>query len=449
MGYNKITNLLGKLDKDEIPKFTTIKWIEIFDQSKGTYNKNKDIRFKTNQLRDNLCDFDDAYIVVTGKITATNPGNDDNVYNRNVSLKNSAPFFNCTLKINSQLIGDAQDLDIVMLMYNLLYYSKNFRKTTGSFWNYYPNKPKSGHDNNANLRERILYPIKDSESFYYKTKLIGNVPDVADPSDDDDIERELEDIKVVVPLKTISNFMFNLDFVLINSEIELILKWTEYCVLTEKATRECRTAEDGSPALDEVPAINRPKDLKFSVIDCKLYVPVVTLQTEYQNKLYKELKTGISIDFKWNKYRSQIINQTATSNLNFLIDPTFNNVSRLFVLAFPNEDDRRSFPKYYTPTIEIKDYNVIIDGEPFFEIPIKNKEETYKAITELIRNDLLRTGNEFNFDYFSEHYKLIALDLSKQKLDLKDQQINFIGRLEQNATIFFIVEEKETTGLKF
>ena len=387
MGYNKITNLLGKLDKDEIPKFTTIKWIEIFDQSKGTYNKNKDIRFKTNQLRDNLCDFDDAYIVVTGKITATNPGNDDNVYNRNVSLKNSAPFFNCTLKINSQLIGDAQDLDIVMLMYNLLYYSKNFRKTTGSFWNYYPNKPKSGHDNNANLRERILYPIKDSESFYYKTKLIGNVPDVADPADDDDIERELEDIKVVVPLKTISNFMFNLDFVLINSEIELILKWTEYCVLTEKATRERRTAEDGSPALDEVPAINRPKDLKFSVIDCKLYMPVVTLQTEYQNKLYKELKTGISIDFKWNKYRSQIINQTANSNLNFLIDPTFNNVSRLFVLAFPNEDDRRSFPKYYTPTIEIKDYNVIIDGEPFFEIPIKNKEETYKAITELIRND--------------------------------------------------------------
>ena len=113
MGYNKITNLLGKLDKDEIPKFTTIKLIEIFDQSNGTYNKNKDIRFKTNQLRNDLCDLNDAYIVVTGKITATNPGNDDNVYNRKVSLKNSALFFNCTLKINSQLIEDAQDLDIV------------------------------------------------------------------------------------------------------------------------------------------------------------------------------------------------------------------------------------------------------------------------------------------------------------------------------------------------
>ena len=284
-------------------------------------------------------------------------------------------------------------------MYNLLYYSKNFRKTTGSFCNYYPDMPKSGHDNNANLRQRIIYPIK--ESFNYKTKLIGNVPGVADSTNGNDIERELEDIKIVFPLKNISNFMFSLDFLLINSEIKLILKWTEDCVLTEKATREFKAAEDAPLALDEVTAINRPKDLKFSVTDCKLYVPVVTLQTEYQNQLYKELKAGISIDFTWSKYRSQITNQTATNNLNFLIDPTFNNVIRLFVLAFPNEEDRRSFSKYYTPTVEIKDYNVIIDGEPFYEIPIKNKEETYKAITELIRNDLLRTGNEFNFDYFS------------------------------------------------
>ena len=166
----------------------------------------------------------------------------------------------------------------------------------------------------------------------------------------------------------------------------------------------------------------------------------------YQNQLYKDLKTGISIDFTWIKYRSQIINQTANNNLNFLIDPPFNNVSRLFVLAFPNEEDRRFFSKYYTPTVEIKDYNVIIDGERFYEIPIKNKEETYKAIIELIRSDILRTGNEF--DYFFEYYKLIAIDLSKQKSDLKNQQINFIGRLEQNATIFFIAEEKEATGLK-
>ena len=118
MGYNKITNLLGKLDKGEITKFASIKWIEIFDQSNGTCNKYKDIKFETNQLRNDLCDFNDAYIVFTCKITTTNPGNDDNVYNRKVSLKNSAPFFNCTLKINSQLIEDAQDLDIAIPMYN-------------------------------------------------------------------------------------------------------------------------------------------------------------------------------------------------------------------------------------------------------------------------------------------------------------------------------------------
>ena len=142
--------------------------------------------------------------------------------------------------------------------------------------------PKSGHDNNANLKKRIIYLIKDSESFNYETKLIGDVPGVADPADGDDTERELEDIKTVVPLKTISNFMFNLEFLLINSEIKLILKWTGDCVLTEKVTREGLPAGDDPVAEPALNAINRPKDLKFSVTDCKLYVPVVTLQTEYK-----------------------------------------------------------------------------------------------------------------------------------------------------------------------
>ena len=91
MKYNKITNLLGKTT-EEIPKYTTIKWVEIFDQSNGTYNPNKDIRFKKPQLRSDLSDFNEAYVVVTGKVTATNPGNNINEYNRKVALKNSAPF---------------------------------------------------------------------------------------------------------------------------------------------------------------------------------------------------------------------------------------------------------------------------------------------------------------------------------------------------------------------
>ena len=135
------------------------------------------------------------------------------------------------LKINNQLIEDAQDLDIVMPMVNLIYSSKNFRKTTGSFWNYYPDKPNSityGDDE----RERVYYPIGNSESFNYKTKLVGNLPTGNNV--------ELENIKIIVPLKNLSNFIFSLNFLMINTEIELILKWSPNCVLTEIAEEKER-----------------------------------------------------------------------------------------------------------------------------------------------------------------------------------------------------------------
>ena len=149
-------------------------------------------------------------------------------------------------------------------------------------------------------------------------------------------EAELEDVKIVVPLKNLSDCMFNLDILLINAEIELILKWTQNCVLTERADRDAIANGDDPATETAVNAINTPSDLKFNITDCKLYAPIATLQLEYENKLYEkqELKTGITIDFTWNKYRTQIINQTATNNLNYLIDPTFKIVNRLFVLAF-------------------------------------------------------------------------------------------------------------------
>ena len=270
----------------------------------------------------------------------------------------------------------------------------------------------SGYNNNN--RDRIFYPIKDSESFNYKTKLVGNLPAGNN-------EAELEDVKIVVPLKNLRDFMFNLVILLINAEIELILIWSQNCVLTERAHRNA-IEEGGDPATEPTfNAINTPSDLKFNITDCKLYVPVVTLQSEYENKLYEELKAGITIDFTWSKYRTQIINQTATNNLNYLIDPTFNNVNRLFALTFPNEEDRSSFSKYYMPTVEIKDYKVILDGQtPFYEVPIRNKEETYKANIELIENDNHTTGNSFNYEYF--YNRLIAIDLSKQNSGCKNQQ---------------------------
>ena len=180
-----------------------------------------------------------------------------------------------------------------------------------------------------------------------------------------------------------------------------------------------------------------------------MYVPVVTLQEKYGNELLKNLKTGISFDYIWGRYRTQITNQPATNNLNFLTDPTFNNVNTFFVLAFPNEEDRTSFSKYYTPSIEIKGYNVLIDLQPFYDIPIKNKEETYKNIVELFNRDDYTTRNSLDYEYFCKNYKQIAIDLRKQNSDFKNQQINFIGKLEQNAAIFFIIEEKMTTGIKF
>ena len=109
-------------------------------------------------------------------------------------------------------------------------------------------------------------------------------------------------------------------------------------------------------------------------------------------------------------------------------------MNRLFVLTFENEDDRTSFSKYYLPKVEIKDFNALIDGKLFFEILVKNKEEAYEAIIEISKNNDYTTGNLVDYEYFKDHCKLIAIDLSKQteleNPDLK-QQINFIGRLEE------------------
>ena len=145
-----------------------------------------------------------------------------------------------------------------------------------------------------------------------------------------------------------------------------------------------------------------------------MYVPVVTLSAGNDNKLLEQLKTGFKRTIKWNKYRSEMCNQTKYNNLNYLIDPAFTNVNRLLVLTFENEDDRISFSKYYLPKVEIKDFNVITDGKSLFEIPVKNKEEAYEAIIEMSKDNDYATGNSLDYEYFKYHYKLIAVDLSKQ-----------------------------------
>ena len=161
---------------------------------------------------------------------------------------------------------------------------------------------------------------------------------------------------------------------------------------------------------------------------------MVNLSAENDNKLLEQLKIWFKRTIKLNKYRTEISNQTKNNNLNYLIDPTFTNANRLFVLSFENENDRTSFSKYYVPKVEIKNFNVLTDGKPFFEIPVKNKEEAYEQIIEMSKNNDYATGNLLDYEYFKDHYQLIARDLSK-KIELENpdvkKQINFTGRLKK------------------
>ena len=182
-------------------------------------------------LRSDLCDFSDAYIVVKGNITvvkkiftaddfeapnntvanatATNNANNNAFVEKKLVFKNNAPFINCISKINGVKIDNAEDLDVVMPMYNLLEYSKNYRKTTGSLWNYYRDEPNSSTDN-----DNITHSILNSKSFDYKANFISTV-----------INNNLtkNDVKIVIPLQHLSNFWKNLNMPLINCEVELIL----------------------------------------------------------------------------------------------------------------------------------------------------------------------------------------------------------------------------------
>ena len=131
MEFQKIANFLNtNSDDKDLPRFVTKKWIEVYDQSEENYNANKEIRIKTSMLRSDLCDFSDVYIVVKGTITIARPNNAKR--NKSVAFKNNAPFINCISKINDAKIDNAEDLDVVMPMYNLLEYSKNYKKTTRS-----------------------------------------------------------------------------------------------------------------------------------------------------------------------------------------------------------------------------------------------------------------------------------------------------------------------------
>ena len=139
MEYQKIANLLND-ESNQPSKFRTRNWVEINDEARSTYSPNKQIKFKTSMLRSSLCDYSDAYILVKGNITVNNTAADGaaaNNTNKKVIFKNCAPFTNCISKINNPQIDNAEYIDIVMPMYNLMEYSNNYSKTSGSLWQHY------------------------------------------------------------------------------------------------------------------------------------------------------------------------------------------------------------------------------------------------------------------------------------------------------------------------
>ena len=141
------------------------------------------------------------------------------------------------------------------------------------------------------------------------------------------------------------------------------------------------------------------------------------MSIENDIKLLEQLKTGFKITIKWNKYRSQMTIQPKNNNLNYLIDRTFTNVNRLFVSSFPrnnNTDDRYSFSNYYVPKFKVNDFNVLIDAKSFFDLSVKNDEESYEKIIDMSNNSDYTTGNLLDYAYYKKHYRLIAIDLSKQ-----------------------------------
>ena len=232
MEYQKVANVIDRESSSEASKFKTKNWVKVKDESRETYNVNSQIKFKTTMLKSSLCDYSDAYILVKGKITITGAGNDAAVRqaderNKGVASKNFAPFTNSISEINNTQTDNCKDIDIVMSMYNLIEYSDNYAKTSGSLWQYYRDEP---NDN-----------LADSESFNSKIKITGKTPNNGNE----------KNVEIMVPLKYLSNFCRILKMPLVNCEVSLILAWSSI------------TNSTGAGA--------------FEIADTKVYVPVVTL----------------------------------------------------------------------------------------------------------------------------------------------------------------------------
>ena len=328
MENQKIINLLDKTDTDS-KHFATKKWYITNDENNTNYGVNEDtgadnpdiIKYDTRVLKPNLCDYAEAYILVDGKIRAIpgaavgNPPAVPALNLTRLALKNCAPFTNCNLEINDEHVDTAENVDIVTPMYNLIEYSDNYQDSSATLYQYKRDEPPDDIDNNLT--------VNNSSSFKYKVKLLGN------PVVDNNVATL--NVKVVVPLKYLSNFFRSLEMPLISCKIKLNLTWKKECVLS---------SNDGNAV--------------FIINDTKLYVPVVILPKENNKDFLEQQNKGFQRSIYWNKHKTKEINENADANVFKYInlDPSFQGVDRLFVMAYNRENGhptRNGQQKYYLP----------------------------------------------------------------------------------------------------
>ena len=219
MEYQKITNLLDNTP-NQPTKFRTKNWVKINDDSRGMYNTNSQIKFKTSMIKSSLCDYSDAYILVSGAMSVEDTsaeGAAANNTNKKVTFKNCTPFTDCISEINNRQVDNAKEIDTVMSMYNLVGYSDNYLNTSGRLWQYYRDEPSL--DNNGNDVD-FTGANHNSKLLKYKQKITGATGD-----------KGTKNVEIMVPLKYLSNFWRTLEMPLINCKINLILTWSKNCVI--------------------------------------------------------------------------------------------------------------------------------------------------------------------------------------------------------------------------
>ena len=371
METQKIVNLLNGSD-NENSKFATKKWYVIDSESKGNYSHENPIKFLTSSLESSLCDYSDAYILVTGNITVTRTiaaaaGGDLQRKQpldaaTQVIFKNCAPFKKCSTEIDGTLVDETDFINITMPMYNLIEYSDNYSDTSGSLWDF----KRDEIINNADVTNDDNAP-----SFKYKANLIGNT----------ETDGTKKGVKIAVPLKYLSNFWRSLEMPLINCKVELSLRWIENCVLTSAVV---------DPNVNNTGA----DSATFKITDAKLYVLIVTLSAEDNAKLSKLLGEGFKKYIYWNKYKVidnkivEIAANTEKKNIRVLLDSSYQGVKRLFVLPYDNtaSNDQvsiNSSKKYFLPIVKIENYNIETDGRNSYDQPVNDSIKQYDEIRKI------------------------------------------------------------------